>query len=108
MAASSSSDKKEIYLRDDYVPASLTDPSSSSLRSYVDSSASSLYSFLAPALNPLNNAAARFDKWREHLDLPYPGQVDTLGREAKSGLRRIDAFLVYRELIVVAWIRRPP
>ena len=112
MAGPSSSNGKEIYLDDDYVPSSLADStstsssSSSKLRSYVDSSASSLYSFLAPALGPLNNAALRFDKWREHLDLPYPGQVDTLGREAKS--EQLVANSLHGELIVIGSHRRPP
>jgi hypothetical protein len=79
MAAIPTGNSKEVYLSDDYVPPSLqTKPG------FVDSTANSIYSFLAPALSPLNKATARFDAWRERLDLPYPGQVDQLGREAKS------------------------
>lgn len=88
------SGEKEVFLKDDYVPPSLVTPTASSssrtststsgLRSYADSSINAVSSILEPVLSPFNKALNRFDAWREHLDLPYPGQVDQLGRESKS------------------------
>lgn len=77
--------EKEQLLRDDYVPASSVPATrSSGLKGFAESSANALSSVLAPALNPLNKAIAKLDAYREHLELPYPGQVDALGKESKS------------------------
>lgn len=79
--------EKEQLLRDDYVPASSVPARSSGLKGFAESSANALSSVLAPALNPLNKAIAKLDAYREHLELPYPGQVDALGKESKSEYR---------------------
>lgn len=77
--------EKEQLLRDDYVPASAVPATrSSGLKGFAESSANALSSVLSPALNPLNKAIAKLDAYREHLELPYPGQVDALGKESKS------------------------
>ena len=79
--------EKEPFLRDDYipVPAVIPAPSASArLWSLVGSGTDAVYSVLAPALRPLSSTMSKFDAWREKLDLGYPGQVDALGREAKS------------------------
>lgn len=86
--------EKEQLLRDDYVPASSVPASrSSGLRGFAESSANALSSVLAPALNPLNKVIAKMDAYREHLELPYPGQVDQLGKECKSERSFLDFLL---------------
>lgn len=85
-STSSSMGSKEEFLKDDYVPASSVPAASrsSGLKGFAESSSSALYAVLAPALDPLGRAMAKLDSYREHLELPYPGQVDTLGKECKS------------------------
>lgn len=87
MAAASTStgiSSKEKFLNDDYVPQSAVPRSTGGLRGLAESSTGAVSSFLAPVLSPLQRASAKLDSYREHLELPYPGQVDTLGKECKS------------------------
>ena len=78
--------EKEPFLRDDYVPVVPAPQPSMAARlgGLVASSTDAAFSVLAPAVSPLAKAYGRFDAWKEQLDLGYPGQVDQLGREAKS------------------------
>ena len=85
------SSTKEVFLDNDYKPlrdvAAEAGPSRSSttgLRNFAGSASSTLQSFLAPAISPMNAAAARFEAWRDKMDLPYPGTAEQLGRESKS------------------------
>lgn len=84
---SSSKSEKDLFLDEVYVPVKDVEPSSSvysGIAGIGSASTSALQSGLATAFRPLTSAAARIDAWKATLGLPFPGQPDKLGIEAKS------------------------
>lgn len=76
--------EKEEYLKEEWHEKK--EQAKGGLRGFADSTASAVHTIFSPAVRPFAAVQAKIDAWRDHLDLPYPGQVDALGRECKSAL----------------------